>query len=194
MKYAVENADSLGMNEVEMQMLMDYWQGALLDINAQKPTQPTLQAVLALTDAIFGKAKEKKLPLSRLHLHPYGSFLMCYDEAKWHDAREAIVKGSIVMPKYCKAGTDFNAVDDWLAGDSFEVPDLPREIYLPSGETIAVNENTLTYDFALNKSQGTHCYLQFFIKCKSMVKTAGMGDTISGTGFIYHEPKPAPLN
>ena len=22
-----------------------------------------------------------------------------------------------------------------------------------------------------------------------MVKTAGMGDTISGTGFIYHEPK-----
>lgn len=24
-KYAVRNADSLGMNEVEMQMLLDYW-------------------------------------------------------------------------------------------------------------------------------------------------------------------------
>jgi ADP-dependent phosphofructokinase/glucokinase len=27
------------------------------------------------------------------------------------------------------------------------------------------------------------------MKCKEVVKTAGMGDTISGTGFIYHAPK-----
>ena len=33
-KYAVRNADSLGMNEVELQMLLELWSGELDDINA----------------------------------------------------------------------------------------------------------------------------------------------------------------
>ena len=41
-KFAVKNADSLGMNEVEMQMLLDYWTGELIDINQEKQTMPTL--------------------------------------------------------------------------------------------------------------------------------------------------------
>jgi hypothetical protein len=36
-----------------------------------------------------------------VHLHPYGSFLMCYDRAKWQDARDAIVKSSLITPKFC---------------------------------------------------------------------------------------------
>lgn len=34
-QYAVRNADSLGMNEVEVQMLLKYWSGDLVDINAE---------------------------------------------------------------------------------------------------------------------------------------------------------------
>lgn len=52
-KYAVSNADSLGMNEVEMQMLLDFWAGKLDDINAQKDTHPTISDVLTMTDTIF---------------------------------------------------------------------------------------------------------------------------------------------
>lgn len=37
-QYAVQNADSLGMNEVEVQMLLDYWSGKLVDINEEKTT------------------------------------------------------------------------------------------------------------------------------------------------------------
>lgn len=33
-RFAVANADSLGMNEVEMRMLLDYWEGQMDDINA----------------------------------------------------------------------------------------------------------------------------------------------------------------
>ena len=132
------------------------------------------------------------MPLSRLHLHPYGSFLMCYDEAKWKDAKDAIIKGSVIMPIYCKEGTDYNSSGDWAANaDDYDIPDLPKEIDLPNGQTIAVSADSLSYDFVLNESQGTYCYLQFFIKCNKLVKTAGMGDTISSTGFIYHEPQPA---
>ena len=49
-KYAVANADSLGMNEVEVSMLLDYWSGKLHDINEERHSQPDLQVVLQLTD------------------------------------------------------------------------------------------------------------------------------------------------
>ena len=42
----MSKADSLGMNEVEVQMLLDYWSGNLIDINEEKSTQPSLQTVL----------------------------------------------------------------------------------------------------------------------------------------------------
>ena len=53
------------------------------DINEEKTTQPELGSVIELTDKLFNLAKEKNLPLSRVHMHPYGSFLMCYDTTKW---------------------------------------------------------------------------------------------------------------
>ena len=49
-KYAVRNADSLGMNEQEMQTLIDYWNGDLEDILEEKSSQPNLSQVLHLTD------------------------------------------------------------------------------------------------------------------------------------------------
>lgn len=41
-KYAVRNADSLGMNEIEMKMLLDYWKGDLHDINKVSESNPSL--------------------------------------------------------------------------------------------------------------------------------------------------------
>jgi len=82
-----------------------------------------------MTESIFRYAKEKHLPLSRLHLHPFGSFLMCYDKEKWEDAKDAIIKSSIVMPKFCMSGADYYWEGNWLeTTDNFEIPSMPREI------------------------------------------------------------------
>lgn len=64
---------------------------------------------------------------------------------------------------------------------------MPKVIHV-GGEAIYTNDKTLTYDFDLTDPD-IHCWLQFFVKCKSVFKTAGMGDTVSGSGWIYHEPK-----
>ena len=141
---------------------------------------------------MFKEAKKQGLQLSRVHTHPYGSFLICYDESKWESAQDAIIKSSIVVPKYCLRDQDGITPADWAKNTSFfEIPPLPMQIDLPSSsssEPIKVSPETLTYDFDLNED-GIHCYLQFFMKCKKMFKTAGIGDTISGTGWIYHLPK-----
>ena len=66
------------------------------------------------------------MPLSRVHLHPYGSFLMCYDSNKWEDAREGIIKGSIIVPRYCQMGSKGDSGKNWLENtDDYDVPDLP---------------------------------------------------------------------
>ena len=52
-KYAVRNADSLGMNEVEMQNLLDFWSDKLTDINEESNSSPSLATVLELTDGLF---------------------------------------------------------------------------------------------------------------------------------------------
>jgi len=116
---------------------------------------------------------------------------MCYDTSKWEDAYEAILKSSIALPKYCVRNEDGSSPHDWHDfADNYQVPELPQFIVPPLSrdDPIEVTKDSLTYDFDLNE-EGVHCYLQFFLKCKKMVKTAGMGDTISGTGWVYHEPK-----
>jgi ADP-dependent phosphofructokinase/glucokinase len=113
-KYAVRNADSLGMNEVEMKLLLDLWTGNLADINDQESYQPTIEEVLEQTAELFNKATADSLPLSRVHLHPYGSFMMCYKKDLWEDARDAIIKSSIVLPKYCIRSADGSTPDNWV--------------------------------------------------------------------------------
>lgn len=55
----------------------------------------------------FEIVKVNNLSISRVHLHPYGSFFMCYDTNKWEDAKESIIKSSLATPKYCVMSDNF---------------------------------------------------------------------------------------
>ena len=96
----------------------------------------------------------------------------------------------MAVPNYCINPEFPNGKEDIMDHiDNFDIGNLPKSFPHPNkpGEVIELSENSLTYDFSLNDD--IYCYLQFFMKCKKVYKTAGMGDTISGTGFIYHVPK-----
>jgi len=63
---------------------------------------------------LFEYAGENSLPLSRVHLHPYGAFVMCYKTSVWEDARNAIIKSSIALPKYCvDSSVESNIENEW---------------------------------------------------------------------------------
>jgi hypothetical protein len=38
---------------------------------------------------------------------------MCYKTSIWEDAREAIIKSSIALPKYCVKNPDGSTPTDW---------------------------------------------------------------------------------
>ena len=91
-------------------------------------------------------------------MHPYGSFMMCYAKDKWEDAMDAIIKSSIVVPKYCLVGGQ-KIGSSWADNPSdFEIPNLPKDIRLPNGTSIPVTEDSLTYNFDLDDNS-IHCYL-----------------------------------
>jgi hypothetical protein len=111
--------------------------------------------------------KKLGLDINRVHLHPYGFFLMCYDRNKWEDAKDAIIKSSIAVPKYCLKGPI--SKDLWVTHEefnTFEIDPLPKSFPHPfyEGKEIHMDKETLTYDFELDED--IDCYMQYFIKCK----------------------------
>ena len=91
-----------------------------------------------------------------MHIHPYGSFLICYDSSKWQDARDAIVKSSIAVPKYCLNPNTNDSVESQL--DNFMLGELPEFFDHPSKrERVYLRDDTLTYNLDLTSK--VHCYL-----------------------------------
>ena len=121
-KYVIRNADSLGMNEQELQMVLDHWNNEK-KLNEAKNSKPNFEDIIMQLKQFFEKSKQLKLPISRMHLHPYGSFLMCYDPKKWEDAKEAIIKSSLAVPHYCVHPTKES--DLVKESDYFEIAEMP---------------------------------------------------------------------
>jgi len=63
------------------------------------------------------------LDINRVHLHPYGSFFMCYDPKIWNDAKDAILKSSLAVPHYCL--DPFGPSDITKKADQFEISEMP---------------------------------------------------------------------
>lgn len=131
--------------------------------------------------------------MSRAHLHPHGTFLICYDRNKWADAKDMIIKSSMVIPKYCaRQGAEDN---DWSKmAEIIEIPPIASNFEI-NGKKTHMSKDKMDYKFSFqsdidNEENDIECYMQYFMKCTRIFKTAGMGDTISGTGMIYHENLP----
>jgi RNAse (barnase) inhibitor barstar len=71
---------------------------------------------------------------------------MCYDDSKWEDAYDAILKSSLALPQYCLRNTD--ASIEYLM-NNIEIKDIPAyfEDPMDHSKTIQTNKDTLTYDF-----------------------------------------------
>lgn len=71
----------------------------------------------------FSLAKERDFKVTRVHTHPHGSFLLCYDKNKWEDGFESIVKSSMNVPEFCIQQESFGHMLS-----NFELPEIPKRI------------------------------------------------------------------
>lgn len=138
-------------------MLLQHWKKDS-QLDSAKNSKPSFQDILNQMKEFFEVQEKEGLDINRVHLHPYGSFFMCYDKNKWHSAHDAIIKSSIAVPKYCVAGPEHHELGEESL-NNFEISDLPQSFEHPNraGEVIEIKKETLTYNFDLNDK--IDCYL-----------------------------------
>lgn len=90
MDYVLTNSDSVGMNEQEMITLLKFWEGNR-EVGQAQNSKPSLAEILDQTATFFETQKSHGLDISRVHLHPYGSFILCYDENKWESGIDSLL-------------------------------------------------------------------------------------------------------
>lgn len=103
-------------------------------------SKPTLVDTIEQLARLFKLAKAQNSSISRVHTHPYGSFILCYDESKWEDGRDAIIKSALSTPKYCMMTEDLSA-----HVDNYDIPERPSHLQTPLGEEITIERLNLTY-------------------------------------------------
>lgn len=122
-KLVIRKADSLGMNEQELKMVLDHWNNKS-DLKNVKESKPNFEDIIKQLKEFFEVSKSLKNEISRVHLHPYGSFFMCYDPNKWEDAKEAVIKSALAVPHYCvKPGEKIDLVEE---AEKFELLEMPK--------------------------------------------------------------------
>lgn len=126
--------------------MLDYWEGKNVDA-AEHESQPEFTEVLRKLGTFFDVQEKHGTSVSRLHMHPYGSFLLCYDINKWEDGNEALIKSAMAVPHY--SVLEFQLREKHL--DNFEVPPIPSKIVLPNGKEIHTSKDSINYNFMLNK-------------------------------------------
>ena len=82
-------------------LLLKYWRGENFDVTQAQSSSPTVEGALMELNEFFSLAKERDFKVTRVHTHPHGSFLLCYDKNKWEDGFESIVKSSMNVPEFC---------------------------------------------------------------------------------------------
>jgi hypothetical protein len=85
-----------------------------------------LEEILEQLKTFFKTVEEQNLSISRVHMHPYGSFILCYDKNKWEDGRDAIIKSSLTTPKYCMMTDDLRE-----HVENYDIPERPLYIANP---------------------------------------------------------------
>lgn len=137
--YVLTNSDSVGMNEQELITLLNFWKGDK-EVGAAKNSKPSLSEILEQTATFFEEQASHGLDISRVHLHPYGSFILCYDENKWESGLDSLFKSSVTTLEYCLQEED---IIDKI--ENFWVSDYPAEIRIPNAEkqVIKTSKNEL---------------------------------------------------
>lgn len=142
-EHVLSQSDSVGMNEQELATLLDFWEGRR-DVGAAQNSKPSLAEILSQTAAFFELQHSHGLDVSRLHLHPYGSFILCYDPAKWHSGVDSLAKSAVTTLEYC---LQEEHILDKI--DNFWVSDYPATIHVPNAHNLVIhtNKEQLRYSF-----------------------------------------------
>lgn len=164
---------SIGLNEQELAMLD--WK--LHDPEGPQPrgsqSKPALEETLDKTRKVL-RTLSHEGSLSRMHFHTLHFHAICYDPTLWAEGAAAVAAGSAVT-------------SELSCGDAFAKRDMSAFDLRYSGPV---------WCDASGKKEGetgpevVECCVAPVLVCRNPIRTAGLGDNISGAGLRYHSLAP----
>jgi ADP-dependent glucokinase len=164
---------SIGLNEQELAMLD--WKLHSSDTPQPRGSQskPALKETLDTTRRVLHTLSQEG-SLSRMHFHTLHFHAVCYNPDVWSSGVAAVAAGSAVTSELscgtAFANRDMSAFDLRYAG-----PVSCEKSTASDGES---------------GSKVIECCVAPVLVCKNPLRTAGLGDNISGAGLRYHSLTP----
>lgn len=166
---------SIGLNEQELAMLD--WK--LHSPESPQPrgsqSKPALEETLETTRKVL-RTLSHNGSLSRMHFHTLHFHAICYDPDVWSSGAAAVAAGSAVT-------------SELSCGDAFGKRDMSAfDLRYPG--PVSCEASTASEDEAEVGLKVVECCVAPVLVCKNPVRTAGLGDNISGAGLRYHSMAP----
>jgi len=168
------NVRSLGVNEQELAFLYHVLKtGDPKSVAHASNSTPDANWALTTTIDTLERLRQSKSLVSRIHMHAFGYHALCYDPKFWGSGLDSI-------------GATSRVASQLTCGDAWEKRDWGK--FTPPGEG---NGAGIVYDayHAHNRCQTIRdyvCCVAPVLICKVAIRTAGVGDNMSGAGLAYH--------
>lgn len=164
---------SIGLNEQELAMLD--WK--LHSPESPQPrgtlSKPALEETLEKTRKVL-RTLSHEGSLSRMHFHTLHFHAICYDPDLWASGAAAVAAGSAVT-------------SELSCGDAFAKRDMAAFDLRYSGPVSCETSRTIEGEAG---PKVVECCVAPVLVCKNPLRTAGLGDNISGAGLRYHSLAP----
>lgn len=157
----VKEADSIGMNEQELGILLCHLKKIKF---AGYPSKAPIKKYLSDLSDLIQELRKNEYKASRIHLHTIYSQVICANSV-WSYPMKAAARSAILAGQFACNNTD-------LQNNSFE---------FYQGKDWKAGETTKCW-----QDQDMTCCLALNPTCTQVVQVSGLGDNISATGLVYH--------
>lgn len=157
----VKEADSIGMNEQELGILLCHLKKIKF---AGYPSKAPIKKYLSDLSDLVQQLGKNEYKASRIHLHTIYSQVIC-STSVWTQPLKAVARSALIAGQFACNNTD-------LQNDSFE---------FYQGKDWKSDEITKCW-----QDQSMTCCLALNPTCTQVVQVSGLGDNISATGLVYH--------
>lgn len=158
----IKEADSIGMNEQELGILLCHLKKIKF---AGYPSKATVKKYLSdLTDLVQSLAANS-YKATRIHLHTLAMQAICSNE-EWADPLKPAARSAILAGQFACNNTDIQSTTfEFYSGNDWNSEEITK----------CWKEGQMKCCLALNPT------------CTQVVQVSGLGDNISATGLVYHE-------
>jgi ADP-dependent glucokinase len=191
----IPHVDSLGMNEQELPMLLNYLNEG--GVNTRSESYPRVATILDQMRQLFKKLyKPTRGRLSRMHAHTLAfQAIMTRVGSNWKNSLTSSVKAALTAHRYTCGSDEIDMAKAKLImdesyttskeGSRRRIPFNPKHPVVCWQEDILVDDTSNPTSHTSTKTETIEICVAPVLVCTKVRQTGGAGDNVSAAGLIF---------